>query len=280
VSPGKEGKWLQIGEFARRAGVSVKTARYYASSGLLIPAFIEPGSSYRYYRLDQVVTLRRIRELRALGLSIAELKTWMASAHASFERIDLLETLKGRLQRQMADDARRLQLLQRLIESEFDIERSIAPVAAYTIRDRTQSMHRTVYRMIESAEMQVGRHGARSLQPPFLLLHDGRYGEAGADVEVCVPILKDAAGAIGGKWIEGANRAACGRFMGPYKNGTILFKGMQRWMQSSGMRAAGPVREVYLRYGADQHGYTIPAAQLARATADYLTELQIPITAS
>ncbi len=51
-------------------------------------------------------------------------------------------------------------------------------------------------------------------------------------------------------------------------------------MRSSGLRAAGPVREVYLRYGADQCGYTIPAGQLARATAGYLTELQIPIAAS
>jgi DNA-binding transcriptional MerR regulator len=288
VSAGKKGRWLQIGEFARLAGVTVKTARYYSASGLLIPDYIEPRSSYRYYRLDQVVTLKRIRQLRALGFSLAELKIWMTAADDAFARIMLLDALRSRVQAQMSADVERLRALRKLIASESAIlrlsatvgptTRCIAPVAAYTIRDRVRSTQ-TVYQMFESTEFNVARHGARSTRPPFLLVHDGPYGETGADVEVCIPILKGAMSAVGGKLIAGTNRAACGRFAGPYKRGPILFKGMQRWMQSAGLRAEGPLREVYLRYGADQRGYTIPKGQLARATADYLTELQIPVAA-
>jgi hypothetical protein len=49
------------------------------------------------------------------------------------------------------------------------------------------------------------------------------------------------------------------------------------WMNRSGMRLAGPLREVYHRYGADQIGYSLPAAVLASSSVDFVTELQAPV---
>jgi DNA-binding transcriptional MerR regulator/effector-binding domain-containing protein len=287
---GRADKWLRIGEFARLAGVTVKTVRYYANSDLIVPAYIDPSTSYRFYRSDQVPILRQIRRLRRLGLGIAELRTWLASSEGSAPRINLLESLKRRVQLQMAADAERLHVLQLLIEKEFQIqalcvaidptERPISQVAAYTIRNPGQCTHHTIYRMFESAELRVARHGARSNRPPFLIVHNAGYGEPHTDVEVCIPILKQSIKATGGRLIEGTKRAVCGRYSGPYNQGTAVFEGMQRWIRSSGERVAGPLREVYWRYGADQHGYSVPKAQLARAPADYLTEIQIPIADS
>jgi DNA-binding transcriptional MerR regulator len=286
----RAGRWLRIGEFARLAGVTVKTARYYANSDLIVPAYIDPGTSYRFYRADQVPILRRIRGLRRLGLGIAELRTWLASPEGSAPRIDLLEGLKCRVQRQMVADEERLRALQLLIKKQLRIdalciatdptEHPIPEVAAYTIRNRGQCTPHTIYEMFESAELQVARRGARSNRPPFLMVHDARYGGRHADIEVCIPILRQSTEAAGGRLIEGAKRAVCGRFSGPYNQGTAVFQGMQRWIRSSGERVTGPLREVYWRYGADQNGYSVPKARLARAPADYLTEIQIPIADS
>jgi DNA-binding transcriptional MerR regulator len=286
----KPSRWLRIGEFARLAGVSVKTARYYANGGLVEPAFIDPSTSYRFYRLDQVALLKRIRRLRRLGLSVAELKTWLSSPDGSFERISLLENLKSNVRLRMAADVARLKTLRLLIERELrshtprvqidPAQRPISRVAAYTIRNNRQCTQHTIYRMFESAEVHVARHGARSNRPPFLILHDAHYGGPHTDVEVCIPILKGSIEATGGRLIEGATRAVCERFSGPYDRGTAIFEGMQRWIGSSGERPTGPLREVYWRYGADQKGYSVPKAQLARVPADYLTEIQIPIADS
>jgi DNA-binding transcriptional MerR regulator len=280
-------KWLRIGNFARLAGVSVKTARYYASCKLVVPAYIDPSTSYRFYRLDQVAMLKGIRRLRRLGLSIAELKSWLASPKGSFERIRLLEVLKSRVQIQMAVDRERLNSVQLLLEHEFQTsrprlqsdpaERAIPRVAAYTIRSQRPRTPHTIYRMFESAELHVARHAARSNRPPFLMLHGVRYRERHADVEVCIPILQQSIGATGGRLIEGVSRAVCGRFRGPYDQGPAVFEGIQRWIGTNGERATGPLREVYWRYGADQTGYSVPKAQLAQMPADYLTEIQIPI---
>lgn len=102
-------KWLRIGEFARLAGVTVKTVRYYANCGLIVPAFIDPSTSYRFYRGDQLHILGRVRRLRRLGLSIAELRTWLASPEGSVQRMNLLQGLKRTVQLQMLDTANALQ---------------------------------------------------------------------------------------------------------------------------------------------------------------------------
>ena len=286
----KSTKWLRIGEFARLAGVSVKTARYYADSELLTPAYTDPDTSYRFYRSDQISALQRIRHLRGLGLSIAELRSWLSLPEGAVERLGLLEVLKSRVQVQMAADRERLDALQLLIDEEFQIygpcvvvepaERALAQVAAYTIREPGRCTAHAIYKMFESAELHVGKCGARANRPPFLIIHGARYGEAHTDVEVCIPILQQSIDAAGGRMIPGAKRAVCERFSGPYTRGAAVFEGMRRWIGSNGERAAGPVREVYRRYGADQDGYTVPKAQLARAPADYLTEIQIPIADS
>ncbi len=284
------GKWLRIGEFARLAGVTVKTARYYANCGLVVPAYIDPSTAYRFYRSDQVGVLRHLRRLRRLGFGIAELRSWLASAEGSASRMTLLESVRRRVQLQLAADEERLRTLQLLVEREFKrqalratidpTERAISEIAAYTIRNHGRCTPHTIYRMFESAEVRVARHGARSNRPPFLMLHNAEYGASHTDVEVCIPILKQSFQAIGGKLIDGAKRAVCGRFSGPYGQGIGVFEGMQRWIESSGERVTGPLREVYWRYGADQNGYSVPKSQLARVPADYLTEIQIPIAVS
>lgn len=56
---------LPIGDFARQSGLTASALRFYADSGVLLPARVDPVSGYRYYRSDQIsgaVLLRRLRE--------------------------------------------------------------------------------------------------------------------------------------------------------------------------------------------------------------------------
>jgi hypothetical protein len=43
------------------------------------------------------------------------------------------------------------------------------------------------------------------------------------------------------------------------------------------VRLAGPIREVYLRFGADQRGYALDPKFLTDDVRQYRTELQIPV---
>ncbi|MEV7090669.1 MerR family transcriptional regulator [Streptomyces sp. NPDC093085] len=67
------GLW-SIGELARRAGVTVKTVRFYSGRGLLPEAGRSSGGHRRYGR-DALDRLRLIRSLRALDLPVTDVGT-------------------------------------------------------------------------------------------------------------------------------------------------------------------------------------------------------------
>lgn len=62
---------MKIGEFAKRAGVTPRTVRYYESLGLLGPSERE-GSGFRYYTEVELARLQKIAALKELGLSLEE----------------------------------------------------------------------------------------------------------------------------------------------------------------------------------------------------------------
>jgi MerR family copper efflux transcriptional regulator len=77
---------MNIGEAARRSGISAKTIRYYESVGL-IPAAGRTSSGYRAYTVNEVETLRFIHRARSLGFSVGDvgglLELWRDRSRAS-----------------------------------------------------------------------------------------------------------------------------------------------------------------------------------------------------
>ena len=55
------------------------------------------------------------------------------------------------------------------------------------------------------------------------------------------------------------------------------FSLLLRWIEDHDYAVAGPTREVYLRFGADQVGYSLPDGYLAERDEEYVTELQVPV---
>ncbi len=66
---------LTISVFARLVGLTPSALRFYDDCGLLRPAFVDPGSAYRYYTHDQRVRGQRLRDLRAVGLPLVDVRT-------------------------------------------------------------------------------------------------------------------------------------------------------------------------------------------------------------
>ena len=68
---------LTVGQLARATGVPAKTIRYYEQVGVL-PVPRRSATGYRHYSRHDVHQLLFIRRARALGLSLANLKTLTA----------------------------------------------------------------------------------------------------------------------------------------------------------------------------------------------------------
>ena len=77
---------LSIGELARLSGLSIGALRHYDAVGILVPAHVDPATSYRRYRRAQVETARTVGMLRDLELPLEEIRELMAADDARVRR--------------------------------------------------------------------------------------------------------------------------------------------------------------------------------------------------
>jgi DNA-binding transcriptional MerR regulator len=97
---------LTIQDVSRRSGLSEPTLRYYEQVGLIGPVERDPNSGHRRYREEDVDTLQVLACLRAMGVSIEDMRTYQANrarGHAAAgEQRDLLLRHAERIEAQIA----------------------------------------------------------------------------------------------------------------------------------------------------------------------------------
>jgi effector-binding domain-containing protein len=160
------------------------------------------------------------------------------------------------------------------------VVRPVAPQLVAAIRTRVEEPG-TVTALFEELEREVARQGARAAGPPALVLHDADYRECGLGVEVAVPLERPVrpTGRVACCELPGAERMACAMHSGGYAEIDRAAAALLLWAERSGLAPAGPLREVYLRFGADD-SLGLPPLFLAATADEYLTELQLPVAPS
>lgn len=113
---------LRIGQFATRAGVTVKALRHYARLGLLKPSWVDRTTGYRYYTLEQLPRLERIREMQRMGFTLDQVKG-VLDLDLNTARMQELLTRKRLevIQRLRQEEARLAQVEWRLAQSQPQI---------------------------------------------------------------------------------------------------------------------------------------------------------------
>lgn len=77
---------IQVGELAKRAGITVRTLHHYEQTGLLLPS-ARSAAGYRLYNLADVQRLHMIQTLAKAGLELAEIRGFSETAFAVISRI-------------------------------------------------------------------------------------------------------------------------------------------------------------------------------------------------
>jgi DNA-binding transcriptional MerR regulator len=109
---------LSIGSFALLTGLSIPQLRRYHQQGILVPADVDPATSYRRYERSQLGVARTIAALRRVDVPVADLATIASGPATSAERLSVLRRQRQRLTDRIADTQHLVELVDQLIEEE------------------------------------------------------------------------------------------------------------------------------------------------------------------
>lgn len=108
---------MLIGEFARRAGLSQDTVRFYVRKGLLAPQSGARGgrNPYQLFSERDVSTARMIRFAQSLGMPLREIAAiageLLTSGLSAEREMEIIDAQVSRLERKASDLARLLDYL-------------------------------------------------------------------------------------------------------------------------------------------------------------------------
>ena len=99
----------KIGDLSRCTGLTVKTLRYWADIGLLVPDETDRFTGYRYYSASKLRDCIRIIALKELGFSLDEIR-----AFADSDKTRLVESKTAELERSVRESEAKLRRLREL----------------------------------------------------------------------------------------------------------------------------------------------------------------------
>lgn len=253
---------LRIGAFARLGGISAKQLRAYDAIGLFRPAWVDPWSSYRLYSPAQLPELRRILALRGLGMPLDEIR-------ALTDGGDLRQALIRRreaLERDRRRAEERLAALEISVAGEGDADVVVRPIGADAVAVMTlDDDPGTAFHRLET---YVAEQGRRAHRPP---------GAIPSAREIFVPVVGPIPSTDRIEYRRlPAGRVASVIHRGSYDGVAGARSTLERWVAASGLAPDGPMRTLYLQFGAEPD-LRLPAGYVVARSADFVTELQLPI---
>jgi DNA-binding transcriptional MerR regulator len=105
-----------IAEAVARCGLPESTLRYWERIGLVRPIERDESSRHRRYSHDDIATLETLANLRAVGLSIEDMRTYLAGARRGDEAAGEQRVLFQVHARRLADELNALELRRRYLD--------------------------------------------------------------------------------------------------------------------------------------------------------------------
>jgi DNA-binding transcriptional MerR regulator len=106
---------MRIGDVTERAGVTHRTIRYYESIGLIPPGERE-GNGQHYYTEETVARLRKIDQLKKLGLSLEEIRGVIDLYFSDPSGLQPKQKVLSILHQHLAEAEQKVDALQRFID--------------------------------------------------------------------------------------------------------------------------------------------------------------------
>jgi DNA-binding transcriptional MerR regulator/effector-binding domain-containing protein len=264
---------LSIGEFSKITGLTVKTLRFYHEKEILVPAWIDEQTGYRYYGQQQIDKGRIITQLRGLDFSLEQIGVMLADCNDDARILDFLQQHQTQIEEKVRQYRKIASSLEEIIHQEregqlamqhsnFEVEeKDLAAQLVAGIRMKGR------YSDCGKGFARLGRTFGRTIAgKPFLLHYDSEYKEEDADFEACMPVgkAKETPG-ISVRELPGG-RCVSLLCKGPYEQLGRSYAKILGYIKDKGYQVVMPTREIYLKG---------PGMIFKGNPKNYLTEIQM-----
>ena len=266
---------LTIGEFSKITGLTIKTLRFYHEKGLLVPAWTDEQTGYRYYNPRQVDKARIITQLRRLEFSLEQISEMLTNYEDEADILDFLERQRALLQERIRQHRNIVSSLDQIIRSEREarmaMQNSTFEVEEKNLETLLIAGVRMKGRYNECGKgfAKIGKALGRYISGKAFLLHyDAEYREEDADFEACMPLRKSKD--VDGISVREFPGGPCVALLhkGPYEELGRSYAKILTYIKDKGYEAVMPTREVYLKG---------PGMIFRGKPKNYLTEIQMLI---
>jgi predicted transcriptional regulator YdeE/DNA-binding transcriptional MerR regulator len=270
---------FKIGDFSKLSRVPVKTLRYYDEIGLFKPRGINRYTRYRYYSLEQLPVLYRILALKELGFSLEQVGRLLSGDLSQGQLSKMLHARKNEIEEQINTAQSQLRQLetrllqieregclpeQEVILKETKAQWVAATTGTISSYEQAQSVFKRYFANLHAFLMD---HRIDPAGPGLVIYPEVENGEEFQEVEVVLPLPRrlDGSDTIRVYQLPAVKRLATVVHHGSLATIGEAYQILLAWIQANGYREAGPAREVYLRFGAQNE------------TQECFAEIQFPV---
>jgi DNA-binding transcriptional MerR regulator/predicted transcriptional regulator YdeE len=266
---------ISIGDFARIGRVSVRMLRHYDAIGLLSPEHVDPYSSYRYYRIEQLRRLNRIVALKELGLRLDQVRDIVDERLDSGDLHGMLRLRQAEIESQILQSEQRLARVRRV----FDSSKWSRPCPTLTSPQGRASHDRCRAEGVAGSATRNRRAVIRPMYPQLMeLLGKAGTTPIGPSVAYYTPAPEESEDAV---WVHAtfpvpvesvagletvevpAATVASVIHHGSMESIDAAYQTLHLWVQENDLTATGYAREVYLEVPDDVN--------------DWVTEIQLDL---
>lgn len=262
---------MRIGAFSKYVKTTAKTLRYYDRIGLFCPAETDPATGYRNYTLAQLADFEKIRQYRAAGLSVEQIRQLLAAKHP--------ETILHQRQQEIAEQEKLLHRQKTLVAQLLDTPaintyavqlKELPSFTVCTCRTRVSDIAH-IPPVFSARFMQM-----KETYPDLTLAHpnyccvsftDPSHHETDIEVEYAEAVTAPQENRNGFLFKTlPSGLLACVEHYGPYEDIAGAYAVLFRWLAGSNYQMTGSVRERFI------HG-----AWDTENEAQWLAQIQVPV---
>lgn len=261
---------LKIGEFSKLSMLTVKTLRFYEAEGLLIPAFVDEQTGYRYYETSQLAQAAEIKKWRQLDFSVEEIKAFLKNK--SFK--DALFQKSFELQEKQTEINKKLSIIHYLMEDNKmkyqPIIKEIPETLVYSEERILKDYSEVTNLVLESASECLRLNpNIECVKPDYSFCEylDGEYHDKNIMTRYSQAVVE------AGKENERIKfrvlprtKAICIYHKGAYEDLDEAYAYIMEYAEKNGYKVIGFARECY-----------IDGIWNKENKEDWLTEIQLPI---